>query len=705
MEISKTEIINSYVLDNMRKNENCNQSLLYKYFPTKINNTQILVYTLDKKYEKFNLGRLYCDTPYNKQIHNALLVDNYISIKIKDLYVRLLIEFADLLRYPVPLLKDYLTNKEIILNNINKDKKQAKYLFLRQCVGGYDFLTNGKNINVETNNWNYLNLLKNEVDGLANICYKLHGGRYYEVLKNDNCDKSHTLLYLIITTAEREKLLKLMYFIENKYEVGRLFHNKIFVKTAELIDLDPSIYKVSKIKSSYSIISQDFLNIAIEKFINLMGDNLLLDKYDNIYYFDNTNGKFIRNDFTIFMNYIKSMIGKLIFGGKDYADTRNLYMRIFDNLIYNLKKYKDKIDYMEKNKTNGIGKLLYKNGYYDFKENTFIKGFNNKIIFFDSISYDFPENRPSEQIMEDLKNILAKSGYNVDATNEMSDYFIKTITMALYGDFNRKKIYVISSSFEYENHIFKNYIKYTFESFVNIDFASDNLKEKSFNGGKDYVKYLQWLKDICNKRLVLTDPYSNKNKTYNLNLIKKLTSNSDTEILNMSTFFIYDNNIKINNNECYYKSVEIIDHKINPNQNENYNDIENRLKTEEYRNALIYLIIDTYNSMKYEEKRENGIITIPKVVGIDINNIQNIKLNNVFNKYFQVTGNNNDKIICTEIILKMKEFYMLEEHIEINEKKLNAFLTNKLGKSRTVRLVINNINKIVKCRLNVIYRR
>lgn len=732
MEILKNETIDSYVLNNMRKNDLVDQELLEKHFPIKSNTaTRILSFTVDKKYKDLNLGRLYCNIKYDKKIYSTLLTEKYISIKIKDSYVKCLIEMALSVDCEVPVLLEYLTNKEEILNSIHSDIKCAKYLFLKQCAGGYDNLIEVKYNNVKPKELSFLNKLKDEIDLLAEKCYKINSSNYYEVIRRNNNNKKHTLLALLIQTKERKKVSELISFVEKEYEVGRIFHNKIFVKTQSLskLEINDEIYKVSKIKPIYKLLSFDFEHLAIEQFIDLMGDNLLIDVNNNIYYFDTKTGAFKQNDLSLHNRHIKNMIGKLVFGGKDYADKKDLYEKMYSSLPINLKERSEKITYMENHRKSGIGKLLFANGYYDFKTKTFTKGFNNKILFFDAISYNFPE-RPPDDIMNNLKEIITKSGFTSEYY-ESGDYLLKALTMAIYGDYTRKKIYFVTGPTGCGKSMLTEFLKFTFGDYIDNSFAAENLKEKSSDGGRDYSRSIYWLKDIANKRIVISNECSKADKSYDLNLIKKLSSDADKlkarnnygkdeEIMNMSTMFIYDNSkmkIDKNNMEGFEQRPEFINYQISHVDEDKIvkdfhrkkdPDIKNRLNTEIYRNALVHLIIDTYNNMEYEEKRDNGAIKRPSVIAKNYMDVigeseddvcMNDNLDYVFDKLYQITNDSNDAVPCKKIIEKMTKFYIDEDLGNLTDKKLNAYLTCKLGESKVMRIVKGG--PTVKCKICV----
>lgn len=650
----RKEFYNYDILKNMKSNKLFDLGRIYtksveelKYLP--------LEYKLDNKYEEYNLGRLYCNQKYDKFSQNHLISNEYVQIKIQNLYVLSIIEIANEHKIKMSIISGYLNNVNDFLSKLNSDKKIAKLLFKKALCGGFTTLAEIKMEPVVENDF-YKSIVK-EINNLSLKVYDTYKNKYDEMLKKNDHNKKLTLLTLLVQTKEREAILELIKYVENtlKIHVGRIFHNKIFVENKKFILKYDKFTLIQKpIESNYEFIETDTKSsdhLATIKFIELMGDNLQVHNNTPYFYYE---GIYTSN-YNVYETYLLKFGTRMEIKGKDYvgsfANNKLLYKSLMGKLMFMKEKHK----FMKNNKNNGIGKLLFKDGIYDIKEKIFTPGYNKNIVFFNKIDYNFP-GRPSEDKIKFVRKVFFEDGF-CETLQDFGTYLLKAFTMAIYGDYLRKKIYFLKGPVNCGKSLFCDFIKYVFEDYVE-DFSAENLLYRP-GIEDDYALSLYWLKDIHEKRIAFSNECKNNKHGYDNELIKKITTDSDfvkvrgpheakpTSIQNQSTLFVVGNkDMKVKEvddaiiyrvdciEEQYsFKSVlvDYYDKKKDP-------DLKNKLHNEEHRAAFLYLIMDCYNMMEDGEKCINGDLIKPQCL-IE-NNFQTIVKTDPFEEFLEDHYNN-----------------------------------------------------------------
>jgi hypothetical protein len=271
--------------------------------------------------------------------------------------------------------------------------------------------------------------------------------------------------------------------------------------------------------------------------------------------------------------------------------------------------------FIENNIETNIGKLLFKNGIYDFDTGKFTEGFNPDIIFFHKMERNFPERK--EDDIKYLEEILFT---NLFENTNVSGYLKKAITLAIYGNYKiRKAIIAIGKTASGKGMIIKMLTK-TFPGLVKT-FNANNFIYKESN--KDEAQQNMFLIQYKTSRLILSSEVriskNSKGEIKTLldgNMFKSVVSGGDEievrgmkeniyQMTNRSTlifcandfpeFYPIDNAVKDRiENVSFCKSfVENPDPK-NPLELKRDITIKDKILEEKYQDALFWILADTY---------------------------------------------------------------------------------------------------------------
>lgn len=712
--MKRTEKFDQDMLKNMQSNLAIDKLTLNKLYPSKIKNQNFITLTYDfnKKYKLYGLGRLYCDSLFDKTIQYPLLSQFYKSVKIENLYYKILKEYAKSYNVNTPTLDNYLTNKTEFLSDISDVKKIAKNLVKLACCGNSAILADLSDTNIKNIKNDNLKNLKDEIDNLAAELYKTESENedYKEMLKKNDHNKKIELLSVLVKTKEREKIIELVNYFEKtlKLDVGRIFHNKIFVENKEFVIDDKQFgkLKIKYLESDYEYVIIDKKsndNKAALKLIELLGDNVIVnDKV--IYCYDIINGIYSDSD-ELFYFYLQKYEDQMYFGNKSYVGDLALMVKLRTTMSLILSLNEKKTKFIENNRNSSMGKLLFNDRILDVTtyEATIEK--NNKILFYSRIPYDVP-TKYCHKKMNELYNIFFENGFHEDK-RDAGLYLLKAITMAILGDYTRKKVYVIVGPSNSGKSLISDYLGYVFGDYVGT-FPAEKLAYKA-NSNRDYSTELYWVKSINNKRIVVTNECKEYKNGIDSELVKKLSSDYDKTpvrkphssiieyITNQSIMFLFLNNIIkfnkvdsgiINRVKYILLNYGFVDVVTDPTEQKQKDpNLYQRIRTPEYRDAFLYLILWCYhNKMTDAEKAINGSIIEPQCV-IDATrnslNISNDIVNddngkdldtvddmiNHFNKFYKITNDQYDMVESMEI---RRLIYTSSENF--NENTYNQFL-------------------------------
>jgi predicted ATPase len=748
LHIVKEEIYDADVMESILRDVNTyskselNRLRSYKK-SRKYGNKVDVIYYYGKGCEENELGRLYVKNnrglqSFQREIRDALLEKHHFSIDMENAHYNLMIKLGREWNINVNNIIYYCENRNECLKMLSDDKRVSKIAYLKVAYGGnislYDS-TIGEYVEPEGDT-RLLKELEKEVKSLIEMCYGKYPEHHNLVKKKEN--PKVTLFALILQTEERKCLLALDEYLQSQgRQTDVLIHDGLEVikkeneikfpeellRGGERAIKEKTGYEVKLVQKAYEnkykkeekekIIIDDVY--ATRKFINLMKDNISRDNGE-VYYFNDDNGMWEKGD-TAFKTAIIKVKEEMVF--TDYSESKPKiinyggklsYMKSIQNLVLS---QLSEDNFITKNMDSSIGKLLFIDGYYDFYKNEFIEGFDNKIVFLKRINRLFPREKNEEKIKE-VNKILFIDAFNFEDGLDSGEYFKKVLCMGLIGDYYRKKIFFVTGKTNSGKGVLVKALRESFEGYID-EFDANNLLYNS--NTQDEAKKLAWTQDLIGRRISLSNEcrMDKKSLGFDGNLIKTLSSGSDimkhrtnhenqTDFINRSTLFLLSNDVPnitpvdsgvIDRAKFIRYTLSFINNPVKSNERKLDASIKMKFTNEEYKNALLYLMIDTFNNLKNEEKVLNGNIPEPKSVLLETSEWikdENLLFEEKILERYEITNKKEDYVESKEII----NYITKECEMNFSAVKIGRLLTNLINvEPRDMNI------KNVKCRLGI----
>ncbi len=419
--------------------------------------------------------------------------------------------------------------------------------------------------------------------------------------------------------------------------------------------------------------------------------NRLFLKYDNIWY----------HDICFIENYLMNMIYKSNIKKRDEKNQlqdfttntprANSIYKCLKVLLYDVKNINN--DLYEKFHTTTKNKLCFIDGVLDFSTKTFTLWENipeNTIYSTIKINRKYAEyfNNPNKKIIEEIKKSLYEPLYG-----EKMETALQFQSRALGGNNTDKTWASYLGNRNCGKGVEYDLLKYAFGDYVSGFELGNLLTSKLTNGSEcqDASKKLYWLIDLEFVRLAISQeiPTTNSGMALNSKFLKKISGGGDeiiarrnfdrydTHFLIDTTFYIKGNSsLLADNNDVFetclefestvqFKTKEQIEHLKNMGEETKFyriNDpnIKDKMKTTEYSNAIVYLIMENWKNSKVEIMRDSS------------NDDTVVSLINQLKETYEITGNNNDVVLCTDVfnIFNDKKKIILElSNVNVHKKK------------------------------------
>jgi hypothetical protein len=396
-------------------------------------------------------------------------------------------------------------------------------------------------------------------------------------------------------------------------------------------------------------------------------------------------------------NYVmNSGIKKLDDNNKlcDYVENRrcatDIAKTVIDKAIANADD-----EWTSKMFTSSLGKILFSNGYYDFKNSLFYyhtnELYDNSIIFVEHIAYPFIPCI-DEHYCRYVKNKIFITPFDF----EVADYYILNLARGLAGDAMKRVLFGIG-----DGNTGKSGITVAIKSVCGGYFGSfngNNITVKK-NPNPDDAQALRWLMLLAHKRIIASNEIGQD--PVNGEMLKKMSSGGKDDIVarghqgNETPYkisflpIIFANDISkitpmddavvnrvraIPYTKKYVEVVKGIDEiAIDPNYDE-------EVETPEFRSAFMHLLIKAYdNEMKRKEKcalnQEPYMEYEPSEIKHSIKSTFGEILDSVdrFKEEFEITNDKEDYVTNDEI-----QEWLLKKKIGISLTKLTRDLNKYL---------------------------
>jgi hypothetical protein len=737
-----------YIIDNWSNYDDTNdeedekkdktETIIKNYLKNSIiyNENQNIIKVNYKQKHK-NIGRFFAKGSLSLQslprkIRHTIAKEFYYDIDIVNCHPVILYQYCIKNKIDTPQLKEYIDDRDKILNEIikinNITKEQAKILILK--------ITNGADgEHIKKSKCLFIRDYHDEIKKIHELICKIPENEKYVKIGKKNSEekngynKNGSSVNVLLTDIENNILNCIIEYLKNKNIINKnvvlVFDGLMILKEdvkQPIEEIIKELEKEIKNKIGYEIkllnkeMNQDIIideNLEREITMNeiiAMTDNEASDillkkikekyklcKCDNVIYMK-INNIWTNNSETIEQTLIKICAELNIKQYKHCYDTKAIEPTIeIDGNTYYLNKYisyssnyinaknivkllycKIEIDEDLNNKIyySTLKKLCFNNGYYDFSKSQFINNFDD-IETNIKINMDFPERND-----KDINDIYDKI-LNPIFGPELLQPFLHFISRVIAGESQDKLWSICLGERDCGKGVISDLLSNTFQNYV-CSINANSLKIDKNNG--DEAKKLSWLYHVQYARALLGNEIANSN-IIDGNLIKKICSGGDkiqmrcnyvneTNVRIQGTLILFNNDMpKCEPADVFQKLVafslpsKFVDEiseedKIkNPHYKLSDSNIKQFVNNKDICKAFVHIIIDSYQSKKVKliEKQEEFIDNFKENDEFDL-----------FNKHFEITKNNDDRIKSLDI-----QEWIKKNNIPMSMAKISNYLTNR----------------------------
>ena len=408
---------------------------------------------------------------------------------------------------------------------------------------------------------------------------------------------------------------------------------------------------------------------AARRFTELMGEYIIKDE-GIIHIFDDNTGIW-SDDERLLRCKVTQSAEKLIFKQRTNAGEKTFnYSGIVKNTNNLLIKLPDvlpsKDGYFMSRISSDKGKLLFKNGIYNFETGEFSEGFNHEIVFRYACPRDFPTYKDTDKIDYILRNSFIEPFNNQQEGKRL----LHNLMRSMIGDWRRKTCLLGLGPRNSGKSLLAFIFKTAFGSFVET-FEANSLLVRT---GSEANRELLWTAPLVDRRIVFSSEIKqlddNKN-TIDGNMLKKLTGGSDT----ISYRPMYSNrpiikyfrpmmcilandigNISPNDSDTMSRFCPVnytytfIDNPTKPYHKIADSTLKDKYSQDSYGDALVWLIIQEFETWK-----SNGFAELPEAENTIIEDMSvSIDVEALISNYYDITGDVNDTIPRNEIQTYLK---------------------------------------------------
>jgi hypothetical protein len=654
------------------------------------------------------IGRLYPRNGIGLQgfpsgIRNPLLERYYHDCDIVNAHYVLASQVADAWGLKNDNISHYVRNRDEELAKVSQNRALAKVNFLAVMFGGNPKLMD------ESVEWNceirpegdvsLLEAIKTEVSALMDTCWSKHK-EWRSIVKGKDNPKA-SLLALFFQTEESKCLMSIAKYVKSiGREVGVLIHDGCCIRKvgdesvlpekmlrgAEAMVKADTGYEVSLLVKAWThsyiptttehpLVPADTLideAFAARRFCELMGDHFIYDNKE-MWVFSTSTGMWTR-DIDTLERIITQLNGKLVF-----KQMGPLGLKTYDfsgccdktgTLIRKLKCVAPVRDgYMRTRIHSDIGKILWADGIYDFKTDTFTEGFDPNIVFTARINRNFPTKRDEEKIAYIQYNTF-DAPFLGTGDGELLRH--ETMRMML-GDFLRKKGFIGQGPWNSSKGVYTCLLQTAFGSYI-VQFNGNSLLFKSFGGESE--RDMTFAMNFCNARIAVSSeirmPVNSTTGKENKavidgNLWKTLCSGGDewrarnlneraqTYVNKAAVFCLLNDTPDFSPaDKDTQEKVKVIafsasftEDPTEANERKCVSDIKDKYRESEYGDALFHILVDEYKKWKENGFRDmamtdTGVASLSAIIPVK-------KIGDVLRERYVLTNNQLDSVLFTDI--------------------------------------------------------
>ena len=552
-----------------------------------------------------------------------------------------------------------------------------------------------------------------ELKNIANKVYKIEKELVNIVEKNDNGkNKKSRVLALTLQSLEHKCLMHMYDFFEsNALRVGVYVFDGFMVeknpKKSVSDDLLRNCECYIKKKTGYQInldIKPMDMGLNLPKISEFVEDDkdvqeklFILEnpdyfKYCNeqMYVFSEITGKYDTNESSIDYYIIKH---QQYFCKETIISEKRSILKNYgrdDSLISKVRRFikvasRDD-DWVDNTAHTSLGYLLFKDGIYNMKTNTFEKNFDPTIVFHNHIPHNFPERN------EDDVKYAANISFNLMFSDPLP--LIVLFARALTGE-GLKKFPFCPGKTDAGKSILIKMFKYCFGDYIGA-FNVDDLANKKNDSREEAQKY-RWALLLRFKRIIFSSE-ANMDSILNGNYIKKISGGDaipgrtlfkeDQTFTPHFTAFCMLNDIpKIEpTDDAVYNRLEYCEFEkqfvVNPTEKYHIKadpDIEKKIRDPRFIRGFIHLILDGY---VYFLEHGQPPFDIRSKEEWTIDGRKDTNIAELLSNNFEITNNKDDFITITDMNKFRNKFK--KEFLNISNKRFNELvnLTFKITQTK-----------------------
>lgn len=346
-------------------------------------------------------------------------------------------------------------------------------------------------------------------------------------------------------------------------------------------------------------------------------------------------------------------------------------------------------EWLEKKANSSLGYLLFKNGIYNMRKGTFTEGFNSRIIFLNSIPWNY-----SPKIQDEV-DYAYKISFKRLFKNPKP--MIAAIARALAGDISIKKLYLCPGKTNAGKSFLTKMLKNAFGGYVG-HFNAESFAYTSSKDTKDEAAKMRWALLLRFCRILLSNEVNMK-KSLDGNCIKKHSSGGDeitarthgkeeVQFKPHYTIFCMMNDIpKIEPmDEAVVKRLEYIEFPFKfvdedekdkkPYYKLKDLGLDKKILKASFIRGFIHIILDGY-----KDYLENGMPEFDKEVKENwtSENKQGTQIIDILKEHYEITNDNDDTVPLQDIkkfkmnnkqfkTISIQNFYkILEDELELKQ--------------------------------------
>jgi hypothetical protein len=581
-ELSLTETFDANVMNRLLQHQGISEGdkkRLRSYYKMRKNGNQVTVsYEFGKAHKKSKIGRLYPRNligfaGFERNIRNALIKNSYHDIDIKNCHPSILVQVCERHGWRCDNLKYYTENREQVFKTIcefyDTNKDVAKQLFIIISFGGTIktwFLENQSNI-CDTNRLithPFIEAFQRDIQAIAK---NLWNNDATAIIRKDilkACKKHFKTDYemyascmaLFLQNEERKIILDVKKTLESHgRSVDSLIYDGCLIKKLPEDDMEPqNIDVILKTAETYvketlgyviKLVSKPIetniyfeercyvdSNIIIDdvyaasQFVKIMNKKIVF--CEGILYVFNEESGLWTNDNAVIRRYINNHNEELKF---KQMNEENGKIQVFNysgkevniiNMLKNCGIFCQNNCFFTEKLRSSKGKLLFQNGIYDFKSDTFTEGFDAEIVFFGRISRPYNPN-VNDEIVKNVDKILFRDPF-YEEDFECADYFKIGLARGMAWDYEAKKSYFGIGDSNAGKGVLTDAFTSAFGDYIGV-FNSSAL---SYNPActSDMAKQMSWVIDIAKKRIAIANE-CRASKALDSKIYKELVSGGD----------------------------------------------------------------------------------------------------------------------------------------------------------------------------------